>query len=444
VRNDVFDPQSTLHLTAVDVSGAAFSLAGGPPLPIDIRGDGTEVAFTVRFTPGGNSQSTGTITFTAPGAVNTPLAVPLSGRGNLPPLCAAGGPYIGTTGTAIQFDGTASNDPEGSVLSYSWDFGDGGQGVGPTPEHVYATHGTFTVALRVTDDCAIIADCTSAAVVRAVPVCDAGGPYFSFPGQPVQFDGTGSHDPDGVIVAYAWDFGDGTSGTGPSPIHSYQVIGPFLVTLAVTDDDTLTSQCETTVQTGATPVTGVHGFAADLRGAGVELSWLVRDPAEFAGFEIRRGREDQPEPPHTIAEFVLDDDADGRYAWTDRRIEPGASYGYELVAIWRGGGRELAATLSVRLPALSFALHAPYPQPVASLLANIPFDLPGAAHVNVRIVGAGGRVVRSLLAADLEPGRHVVTWDGSSGSGGLVPAGVYLVVLEAGGELRREKVVIVR
>jgi len=60
--------------------------------------------------------------------------------------------------------------------------------------------------------------------------------------------------------------------------HTYQLAGPFLVTLAVTDDDTLTSQCETIVYTGATPVAGVHGFAADLTGTGVELSWLVRDP----------------------------------------------------------------------------------------------------------------------------------------------------------------------
>jgi len=443
VRNDVFDPQSILHLTAADVAGTAFSLAAGPPLPIDIRGDGSEVTFTVRFTAVGG-QSTGTTTFTAPGAVNTPLAVPLSGRGNSPPLCDAGDPYAGITGTALRFDGTASQDPEGFVLSYGWDFGDGGQGVGPTPEHVYTMHGTFIVALRVIDDCAIFADCTSTAIVRAAPVCDAGGPYLGFPGQPVQFDGTGSHDPDGVIVVYAWDFGDGASGSGPTPTHTYLSGGPFFVTLAVTDDDTLTSQCETIVHSGATPVTGVHGFAADLTGTGIELSWLVRDPAEFAGFEIRRGRDDPPEPPHTIAELVLDDDADGRYVWTDLRTEPGASYGYELVAIGRGGGRELVATLSVRLPALSFVLHAPYPQPVASLPATIPFDLPRAAHVNVRVVGAGGRVVRALLAADLGPGRHVVIWDGANGNGGPVPAGVYLVVLESRGELRREKIVIVR
>ncbi len=136
-------------------------------------------------------------------------------------------------------------------------------------------------------------------------------------------------------------------------------------------------------------------------------------------------------------ESSLHRSTDGELSWAP------AAYAYELVAIGRRGGRELGATLSVRVPAHSFALHAPYPQPLA-LAASIPFDLPRAAHVDLRIAGAGGRVVRSLLARDLGPGRHVVTWDGMTASGDPVPAGVYLVVLESRGKLRREKIVIAR
>jgi len=51
---------------------------------------------------------------------------------------------------------------------------------------------------------------------------------------------------------------------------------------------------------------------------------------------------------------------------------------------------------------------------------------------------------RAVTAADLDAGRHVVTWDGMGGRGDPVPAGVYLVVLESCGELRREKVVVGR
>jgi PKD repeat protein len=55
------------------------------------------------------------------------------------------------------------------------------------------------------------------------------------------FDASGSTDPDGAVVSYAWDFGDGTSGVGPTPGHTYAQAGTYSVTLTVTDDDGGTS-----------------------------------------------------------------------------------------------------------------------------------------------------------------------------------------------------------
>ena len=51
------------------------------------------------------------------------------------------------------------------------------------------------------------------------------------------FDGSGSADSDGQLASYAWDFGDGTTGTGVSPSHPYAAAGSYPVTLTVTDDD---------------------------------------------------------------------------------------------------------------------------------------------------------------------------------------------------------------
>jgi peroxiredoxin len=52
----------------------------------------------------------------------------------------------------------------------------------------------------------------------------------------VYFRATDSVDPDGVIVSYAWDFGDGTTGSGPTATHAYESAGTFQATLTVTDD----------------------------------------------------------------------------------------------------------------------------------------------------------------------------------------------------------------
>ena len=71
------------------------------------------------------------------------------------------------------------------------------------------------------------------------------------PGQPTQFDATGSSDPDGTIARYDWAFGDGTTlpNGGPAPTHGYATPGARTATLTVTDaDGTSTTQLWTGTQ----------------------------------------------------------------------------------------------------------------------------------------------------------------------------------------------------
>lgn len=66
------------------------------------------------------------------------------------PIAYPGGPYL--SDRSVQFDGTASFDPEGGPLTYLWDFGDGVQAVGPAPLHEYLSlAGIHFVSLTVTD-----------------------------------------------------------------------------------------------------------------------------------------------------------------------------------------------------------------------------------------------------------------------------------------------------
>ncbi|MBW2977241.1 PKD domain-containing protein [Candidatus Woesearchaeota archaeon] len=66
------------------------------------------------------------------------------------------------------------------------------------------------------------------------PISDPNGPYESEVGIPVEFDGSGSYDPDGTIIEYFWTFGDGGTGYGVSPTHTYEAEGEYDVTLRVT------------------------------------------------------------------------------------------------------------------------------------------------------------------------------------------------------------------
>ncbi|UCH75017.1 MAG: PKD domain-containing protein, partial [Rhodospirillales bacterium] len=156
----------------------------------------------------------------------------------------------GTAGIPVTFDGSGSSDPDGTIVAYEWDFGDGGTGTGVNPSHAYDAAGTYTVSLTVTDDDGATDTASTTAAIEAPraipPVADANGPYSGTAGIPVTFDGSGSSDPDGTIVTYEWDFGDGGTGTGVSPSYAYAVDGTYTVTLTVTDDGGNTDTASTT------------------------------------------------------------------------------------------------------------------------------------------------------------------------------------------------------
>lgn len=83
----------------------------------------------------------------------------LSGNGspdtqptNASPIAVANGPYSGNTGVAISFSSSGSNDPDGTISSYSWDFGDGNSSTSTNPTHVYASPGSYNAQLTVTDN----------------------------------------------------------------------------------------------------------------------------------------------------------------------------------------------------------------------------------------------------------------------------------------------------
>jgi PKD repeat protein len=244
------------------VANAGGPYTGSVGLPVSIDGsgstdpDGSIVSYDWNFGDGttGTGAST-THTYATPGSFTITLNVKDSdnltasgsttanisdGSGTQPPVADAGGPYAGSTGAAIQFDGTQSVDPDGTITAYEWSFGDGAFGTAARPTHAYAAAGRYTVTLTVTDNsnrqamASTTADVTDAP--NAAPVANPGGPYVAAPGSPIAFDGSGSSDTDGTVASYAWNFGDGSTASERTPTHSFASAGTYVVTLTVTDN----------------------------------------------------------------------------------------------------------------------------------------------------------------------------------------------------------------
>lgn len=79
------------------------------------------------------------------------------------------------------------------------------------------------------------------------PVADPGGPYDAIAGTSVHFVGSDSLDADGRIETYTLNFGDGSSGFGETPTHTFAQQGIYVVILTITDNKGLTDSAGTTV-----------------------------------------------------------------------------------------------------------------------------------------------------------------------------------------------------
>ena len=158
-------------------------------------------------------------------------------RINTPPVAEANGPYSGNEGSSISFSSAGSNDPDGTIASYLWSFGDGTTSTLANPSHVYADDGMYNVKLTVTDnDGAKTNDTTTATIANVAPTANANGPYTGKEGSAVAFTGSQT-DPGTDTFTYLWNFGDGATSTLQNPAHAYADNGIYNITFTVTDDD---------------------------------------------------------------------------------------------------------------------------------------------------------------------------------------------------------------
>lgn len=174
-----------------------------------------------------------TLTVTdAAGAIGVDTSLVDLLRPNTPPTASF---VRDCAGLECEFDASSTSDPDGSIIDYEWDFGDGSEGSAQTSSHSYDSAGRYRVTLTVTDGAgATVADTRVFDLVR--PNTSPTATFISdCTGLECTFDASRSSDPEGAVKSYEWNFGDGAAATGQEVSHVYQTQGSYRVTLTVRD-----------------------------------------------------------------------------------------------------------------------------------------------------------------------------------------------------------------
>jgi PKD repeat protein len=144
----------------------------------------------------------------------------------------AGGPYIGAINENLHFEGALQGTYP--PFTYLWDFGDNFTSTEPDPFHAYSSSGRYTVTLTVADAWGYTKNGTSNASIQILTT-DAHGPYYREIHHPIVFNGSAIF---GVLpYTWQWDFGDGNGSTEQNPVHAYERIGNYPITLIVQDGE---------------------------------------------------------------------------------------------------------------------------------------------------------------------------------------------------------------
>jgi len=184
-----------------------------------------------------------------------------------------------------------STDGGSPILSWAWNFGDGGSSTVQNPTHQYLTEGAYTVSLTATNGAGSNTTTKTSYITAAhIPVA----PVANFAGTPTSGDApltvnfTDTSNPGTApITARLWDFGDGSTSTAANPTHIYTTPGTYTVTLGVSTPDGSDSENKGNYITVTVPPTApTSNFTADQTSGFVPLAVAFTDLSTNGGSPI--------------------------------------------------------------------------------------------------------------------------------------------------------------
>ncbi len=469
------DPNSGQTLT--------FSLdTGGPGVPAGAGIDPIAGVFT--WTP---TEAQGPASYVLTVRVTDNGAPPLSdfetititvNEVNVAPVLAAIGDKTVDEGSLLTFTATATDaDIPANSLAFSLDAG------APAGATINATTGVFTwtptaadvsppthaITVRVTDNGAPpLSDFETIQVtvddVNFAPTADADGPYTGTISAPVNFDGTGSSDPDGDPLTFEWDFGDGNMGTGQSPSHQYAAVSPpgspYIVTLTVTDTGTPALS-----DTDVTTATIVDFFPATAFTRGGNNRTALGSGKPFTCVQIQPDNASYSNAAVDLASIVMispgtgsvgqifaasgktvvdaDKNSDGIQEITAcfskadlRLLFSSLPAGNNTVVVTLEGnimgGGKFRATLTHTVKGTGGGLAASISPNPLNPAATLTFVTSNVGFAKVQLFDVQGRLLRTLMDDRSAPaGYHDVKIDGRDANGNRLASGVYYVQILA-------------
>lgn len=291
--------------------------------------------------------------------------------------------------------------------------------------------------------------------VNRAPVAHAGGPYTGFAGAPISFNGTGSSDPDGDVLTYAWDFGDGGTSSAPTPMHTYGLAGNYSVSLHVTDpgalfgDDVTTASIQTSLPANVFFLGGFNYVLPQILGAYIRLEPIANNfhTTDVLTSSITLSYNGITVPARCKTTSGGDVNHNGqselRVCFTQKDMKTlfasvgnGTTTVTATMAADLSNGGKIRGDVSIRVVKFSFLgagqLSSVSPNPL-NPQAKLMFVTTAPGEASVQIFDVRGRMVRNLMQRQyLTPGVHELIIDGRNEQGNRLSSGTYFYRIQAG------------